>query len=211
MSPSASLFGFYGLVVAISLSGVMSPGPLTAITLSRGRRDPFAGFWINVGHSLAETPLILALIGGLGPFLRTPALFRALSLLGGALLLWMGAGLLRKRAGPGENPSPASLKGSPVLAGAAMTALNPYWLLWWLTVGLTLIARARAFEAALVMVSMVALHLACDLAWGTFLSWAVHRGGRTFRPAVWRRIELGCGGALVLFAAYFLWEGITGG
>ena len=37
-----ALLAFYGMVVAISLSGVMAPGPLTALTLARGRRDALA-------------------------------------------------------------------------------------------------------------------------------------------------------------------------
>ena len=207
-----ALLAFYGMVAAISLTGVMSPGPITAAVLVRGRRDPLAGFWINIGHALAEVPLIIALLAGLGPFLESPGVYRGVSAAGGVVLLWMGQGLIRKnsgdRAASGDPPeSPASQRG-PVLEGAAMTALNPYWLLWWLTVGAGLIARARIFEAASLLAGMVALHLACDLAWGTFLSWAAHRGGGAFRPETWRRIEAGCGGALILFAAFFLYEGI---
>lgn len=217
-----ALLAFYGMVVAISLTGVMSPGPITAVTLARGRRDPLAGFWVNIGHALAEVPLIIALLTGLGPFLESPGVYRGVSAAGGVVLLWMGLRLIRKNSGdrtasgdrtssgdPGASGAPPETPGSqrgPLLEGAAMTALNPYWLLWWLTVGAGLIARARVFEAAWIIAGMVALHLACDLAWGTFLSWAAHRGA--FRPGTWRRIEAGCGGALVLFAAFFLYEGV---
>ncbi|MFP6868578.1 MAG: LysE family translocator [Nitrospinota bacterium] len=200
-----ALLAFYGMVVAISLSGVMAPGPLTALTLARGRRDALAGFWINTGHAIAETPLILALLAGLGPFLESPAIYRAISLAGGGVLLWMGLNLIRGR--PGGSPDSSAGKRGPVLEGIAMTAFNPYWLLWWLTVGAGLIARARAFSAGWIMAGMVALHLACDLAWGTFLSWAAHRGGGAFRPEGWRRVEIGCGGVLIAFGAYFLYEG----
>lgn len=207
------LLAFYGMVAAISLSGVMSPGPITAITLARGRRDPLAGLWINTGHALIETPLIVALLAGLGPYLASPGVWRAISLAGGLVLLWMGAGLIRRRScGPAPGgPAPGEAgenRRGPILEGAIMTALNPYWLIWWLTVGAGLIARARAYPAGWIIAGMIALHLACDFAWGTFLSWAAWRGGGGFGEKSWRRIEAGCGIALAAFGLYFLWEGV---
>jgi threonine/homoserine/homoserine lactone efflux protein len=211
-----ALLAFYGMVAAISLSGVMAPGPITALTLARGRRDPLAGLWINIGHAIAETPLILALVAGLGPFLESPAIYRGTSIAGGAVLFWMGVNLIRRRGGGGET-APEDLRG-PVLEGAAMTAFNPYWMLWWLTVGAGLIARAQGFSSeeraispGAIVFGMVALHLACDLAWGTFLSWAAHRSGEGLRAEWWGRIEAGCGAALIAFAAFFLYEGVWAG
>ncbi len=140
-----ALLAFYGMVAAISLSGVMAPGPITALTLARGRRDSLAGLWINIGHAIAETPLILALVAGLGPFLESPDVYRGTSIAGGAVLLWMGVNLIMRRGGGGET-APAGQRGL-VLEGAAMTAFNPYWMLWWLTVGTGLIARAQGFSS----------------------------------------------------------------
>ena len=205
-----TLLAFYGLVVTISLSGVMAPGPITALTLVRGRRDPLAGFWINIGHAAAETPLIIALLVGLQPLLESEAVYRGVSVAGGLVMLWMGGRLLRK--GPGKNPEggPDRAHRGPIYEGMAMTAFNPYWLLWWLTVGTGLITRARAFGTPYVIFFMIVLHLLCDLAWGTFLSFAAHRGESVFQPRTWRRIEMGCGLVLILFAAFFFYGGFRG-
>lgn len=211
MTLALELLLFHGSVIAISLSGVMAPGPLSAFTLARGRREPLAGFWIHLGHSIAEIPLILALMVGLAPFLRIPALRLTLFLLGGALLLWMGAGLIRSPFQREDSSLSIALRGSPVWAGIAFTVLNPYWYLWWLTVGTTFLAGAQAFGLGIVVVSTVTVHLACDLCWGTFLSWAAHRGGRVFSPRGWRFVELGCGGVLVLFAFWFFYKAVFGG
>ncbi len=203
-----TLLAFYGLVVTVSLSGVMAPGPITALTLVRGRRDPLAGFWINIGHALAETPLIIALIVGLQPFLESESVYRGVSVAGGLVMLWMGQRLIRK--GPEKSPEdePDRAHRGPIYEGVAMTVFNPYWFLWWLTVGAGLITRGRAFGTPFVFSVMIALHLLCDLSWGTFLSFAAHRGGNVFQPHTWRRIEKGCGLALVLFAGFFLYEGV---
>jgi len=205
-----TLLAFYGLVVTISLSGVMAPGPITALTLVRGRRDPLAGFWINIGHAAAETPLIIALLVGLQPLLESEIVYRGVSLAGGVVMLWMGGGLLLK--GPENNPAdgPGPARRNPVYEGMAMTAFNPYWLLWWLTVGAGLISRARAFGTPYVYLFMIVIHLLCDLSWGTFLSFAAHRGEGVFQPRSWRRIEMGCGLVLILFAAFFFYGGIRG-
>ncbi|MDA0999643.1 MAG: LysE family transporter [bacterium] len=205
-----SLFAFYGLVVFISLSGVMAPGPLSAIALTRGRHNPLAGFWINLGHAIAEVPLMFILLAGFTPLLQSEGIIRVLSALGGAVLLWMGAGLLRQPGGEGADaPTPPSRENS-VAAGIAMTALNPYWFLWWLTVGVSILIQARALGSGLVIALTIALHLACDLAWGTFLSWAAHRGGRLFRGGGWRWVERICGGALILFAGIFFYKAASG-
>ncbi|MEK6711538.1 MAG: LysE family transporter [Nitrospinota bacterium] len=199
---------FLGVVAGISLSGVMSPGPLSALILARGRQDPWAGLWANLGHALAETPLILLLWGGL-QLLHAPDVRRGVSLLGGLFLLWLGQGMLRR---PSEGPpgAPAGREGGTLLAGAALTLFNPYWLLWWLTVGAGLIARAQALGRAGALAAMTALHLACDFAWGLFLSWAAHRGGSALGAGGWRWIERGCGAAILAFGLFFLWEGMAG-
>jgi len=200
------LLAFYGMVVTISLSGVMAPGPITALTLARGRHDALAGFWINTGHAITETPLILVLLTGLGPFLDSTAINRTISLAGGGVLLWMGMGVIKGRAS--NYPDLSAGQRGLILEGIAMTAFNPYWLVWWLTVGVGLIARAREFSGGWIIAGMVAIHLVCDFTWGTFLSWAAHRSGGAFRPEEWRRIEIGCGGVLIAFGTYFLYEGV---
>lgn len=202
-----SLLAYYGLVVSISLSGVMAPGPITAVTLVRGRRDPLAGLWINTGHAIAEIPLILALLMGLQPFLQSKSVYALISFVGGIVMLWMGMGLIRHRTDRTHNRDTASEQRGPIREGAAITALNPYWFLWWLTIGSGLLARGRMFNDYTVLFGMVILHLACDFIWGTFLSFAINRGERILLPRIWRFIETICGGALLLFGGAFLYEG----
>ncbi len=61
------IIGFLGLVVVISASGVMSPGPLFAANVMYGLREgKISGIKIAVGHTIVEFPLILLL--GIGFF-----------------------------------------------------------------------------------------------------------------------------------------------
>ena len=56
------IFGFLGLVVVISASGVMSPGPLFAANVMYGLREgKISGIKMAIGHTIVEFPLILLL------------------------------------------------------------------------------------------------------------------------------------------------------
>ncbi|MDD4289511.1 MAG: LysE family transporter, partial [Atribacterota bacterium] len=56
--------------VIISLSGVMAPGPITAMTVSKGTQNPHSGPMIAIGHGIVELPLILIIFFGFGNFLE---------------------------------------------------------------------------------------------------------------------------------------------
>ena len=43
-------------VIVISFSGVMMPGPMTAVTLAKSYKSPWAGVWISLGHAVIEVP-----------------------------------------------------------------------------------------------------------------------------------------------------------
>lgn len=186
----------------------MAPGPITVATLAHGRKDPWAGVWINFGHAIAEIPLILVLLVGFESFLDSESIHRALSIGGGVVLAWMGLRLIRFGQKENEPEDDEQHQWNPICDGALLTALNPYWLLWWMTVGAGLISRARSFGVTTVVALMVVIHLLCDFAWGTFLSFSAYRSKKIFRPQIWRYVEMGCGVVLILFGGIFLYEGI---
>ena len=52
--------------VLVSLSGVMAPGPITAVTIGKGSDSPHAGALVAVGHGIVEFPLMIAIFYGFG-------------------------------------------------------------------------------------------------------------------------------------------------
>ncbi|MGC8960454.1 MAG: LysE family transporter [Chloroflexia bacterium] len=130
----------------ISLSGVMMPGPVFAVTVARGRTSPWAGSLVALGHGAVEFPLMALVAWGLASFFQERPVQIAIGLAGGAVLVWMGYGLLRSRPEPETAPESARARqATPILAGLTTTASNPYFFLWWATVGATLLARGLAF------------------------------------------------------------------
>lgn len=179
----------------VSLSGVMAPGPITAVTVGKGSRSPHAGAWVAVGHGVVEFPLMVAIFYGLGRLLDLPYMRGGIGLLGGVFLLWMGVGMLRsiQRVGVSASQHP----NSPVMAGMLLSLGNPYFLIWWATVGAALILRATAFGVA-GFLAFATLHWSCDFIWCYALSALSFKGGQFFGK-VFQKWVFGVCGVFLLF------------
>ncbi len=193
--------------VTISLSGVMAPGAMTAATIAQGARSRWAGLLISVGHGIVEMPLIALLMLGLHFFFAKPSVQIAIGLLGGAFLLWMGAGLLRQiRHQQAEESKHAGA--NSIGTGIALSATNPYFLLWWAAVGLKLAMDAKTL-GMLALVLFAVVHWLCDVVWLSILSFAAYH---THKAAglMGKRLQTGilcvCGIALLAFGIKFIYD-----
>jgi threonine/homoserine/homoserine lactone efflux protein len=196
----------------ISLSGVMMPGPVFAVTVARGRSSPWAGSLVALGHGAVEFPLMALVVWGLASFFQERPVQIAIGLAGGAMLVWMGYGLLRSRPEEGEivGKTPRVWRAPPVLAGMTTTASNPYFFLWWATVGATLLSRGLAFGLP-GLLAVAATHWTCDLAWDTLVSFLTFHSRRLWTPLVHRLVFGGCGLLLIGFGIYFAVSAFLGG
>jgi len=96
---------------------------------------------------------------------------------------------------------------SALVAGIVMTALNPFFLLWWATVGIALVMRFTDYGAAGLLV-MIAVHWLCDFLWLSFLSFSVYKT-HTFLSQRWQEwIFIVISLLLVFFGARFIVIGI---
>ncbi|NLF29788.1 MAG: LysE family transporter [Planctomycetes bacterium] len=198
----ADTLAFLAKAVAVSLTGVMAPGAMTAAALAAGTRRRHAGAMIAVGHGIVELPLIVLLIGGVRLWLERAAVRGAIGLAGGVIMLWMALGLLRALRGPALQADAVPQR-RPVRAGIVLTATNPFFLLWWATVGLTLAAdAARLGAAAFALFALV--HWVCDLLWLEILTLASFSGARLLGPSAQKAILLVCGAGMAWFGAQFV-------
>jgi threonine/homoserine/homoserine lactone efflux protein len=198
------MFAFLLSAVLISLSGVMAPGAITAATLAAGARSRHAGAMIALGHAVVEMPLILFLAAGIGTFLKSPAVKAGIGLVGGAVLALMGAQLLLSLHKPKTN-SAAAVQRRPFMTGIVLTGANPYFLLWWATVGLTLATQATQYGAAALIVFGL-VHWLCDLGWLEVLSVAAFHSTQAFGLRSQKIVSLACAAVLLGFGLRFLCE-----
>ncbi|MBN1369409.1 MAG: LysE family transporter [Dehalococcoidaceae bacterium] len=167
-------------VVFISFSGVMMPGPMFAVTLAKSYKTPFAGTWISLGHAVVEVPVILLIYFGFARFFENAAVQVVLSLAGGAMIIFMAVGMFRARQEVVAHGRDVPY--NAFVAGMVMSALNPFFLLWWATVGSMLIMKVTPFGVS-ALVLFIIVHWLCDLVWLSLISGLVYKthswwGGR---------------------------------
>ncbi|MGB5985653.1 MAG: LysE family transporter [Desulfobacterales bacterium] len=193
----------------IALSGALMPGPVLTVTVSESaRRGAIAGPLMIFGHGILELLLVLALMAGLAPLLSRDDVFIAVSLVGGAILFWMALTMFKELPGlrlklEGSDEKPRNL----IAAGILMSLVNPYWLIWWATIGLGYIMYSFKFGAAGIA-AFFAGHILADLAWYSLISLGIAKGSRFFSDGAYRKLIAACAAFLVLFSFYFFYSGI---
>ncbi|MFZ9033730.1 MAG: LysE family transporter [Anaerohalosphaeraceae bacterium] len=204
------LIPFLLSAIIISLSGVMAPGAVTAATIAQGTRSRWAGTLISVGHGIVEMPLIFLLMLGLHFFFEMDPVKIAIGILGGGFLLWMGCGMLRQTRRPLAEQC-GTFKSSSIRTGMLLSATNPYFLLWWATVGLNLALKAGGF-GTLALVLFAIVHWLCDVVWLSILSFAAfytHKGAGLFSAHIQKGILACCGIALLVFGGKFIFDALN--
>jgi len=191
-------------VVIISLSGVMAPGPVTAAAIGMGARSRYAGMLIAIGHGIIEFPLMILIMLGMDKILKLTHTRIIIGLAGGAFLLVMAIQMLISLRSA-EKQQAKVTRSAPVLAGLLLSAGNPYFLLWWATVGLTLATTATQLGIwAFALFAVV--HWLCDLVWLQALSWASFKGSVLLGSRSQRIVLLICSVALLAFGLFFVYN-----
>jgi threonine/homoserine/homoserine lactone efflux protein len=194
----------------VALSGALMPGPLLTLTVSEAARRGFwAGPLIIVGHALLELALVLLLLAGVGAWLHRPLVLGLVGVLGAAMLGWMGLGLLKASRHSHLQFDPKADSGlHPIVSGVLMSAANPYWLIWWLTIGLGYVMFSMKYGWLGVGLFFIG-HILADFAWYTLVSGAVSRGRRFISDRLYRGFLAGCGVFLFGFGGYFAVQGVN--
>jgi len=205
-----TLFTIFASSFVIALSGALMPGPLLTATISESSRR---GFWTGplmiAGHAILELALVVALFLGLAPFFQMPAVFVVSALAGAVILIWMAAGMLRSLPTLRLSREGGQQKmNSPVLNGILMSVSNPYWIIWWATIGIGYIFYAWQY-GLWGIAFFFAGHISADLAWYSFIAGAVARGRRLLTDRLYRRLIGLCALFLIGFAGYFAFAGLV--
>jgi threonine/homoserine/homoserine lactone efflux protein len=213
MAFTTEFYFFLASVVLISLSGVMMPGPLFAVTIEKATKRKTAGLLIAAGHGIVEFPLMFLLYYGLTEFVTPTALQGVqitVGLIGGLLMVYMGVQMFRNRKKTIEKYEIS--KRDSLIAGIWATAANAAFVLWWMTIGTALIITAKSFGLLEFSVFGV-VHWLCDFLWYTVVAVAIFKSRRFWTERVNQAILIFCFAVLVGFGMWFfssaLWLTIT--
>jgi len=206
---------FIASVVFWSATGALSPGPLFFAAISHGPRSGArSGLALSIGHTLVEFPLVVLLAIGLLTVANQLIAKLSTGVVGGIALLLFGIIQIRDSLSPrfGTPRSSGLPSWNPLLIGLVLTGLNPFFVVWWFTVGLDKLILPSlsllVFASLAGVVVMYVCHVWMDFAWLIIVAHFT-RVGTNVAGTKWYRIVmmlfgpvLICFGLLGLYQAY---------
>src|SRR5215208_117959 len=207
-------------VLLVSTSGVLSPGPLFFINILYGSKyGSFVGLKIASGHAIVEFPLIIALSYGLYSFSYTlylsDVIFKFIGLTGGIFLLFFStlqiiSILKEKSTNPKEIRNSRFNIKNPILVGIIFTMLNPFFLVWWLTIGSKLISDSVLNFGIIEGISIIFLsHIWMDYFWLWFTSFMINKGKSIIKEKVYRIFLFTISYILFNYGSYLIFMSLT--
>jgi threonine/homoserine/homoserine lactone efflux protein len=187
----------------IGLTGALAPGPTLIATINASLKGGWSmGPRVTLGHMAVELLMVILIVAGVSVIFGAYTWF--IAGLGGLALVIFGLLTIREaRTATIDIPVEQAQAVRPFLAGAITSISNPYFWIWWITVGSALLIGA--YKGGVVLaVAFIAGHWAADLGWFTLISVSIHRGRFIIGERQYRWILGLCGTFLLLFGVYYL-------
>lgn len=197
------LISIFIIGLLIGLTGALAPGPTLIATINASVRSGWrAGPLVSLGHMGAEIGIIILIIAGLGTLIGSATW--AIGLVGGLALVIFGLLTLSSSRGALLPTGDDSIDAKrPVAAGLLTSFANPYFWLWWFTVGTALLWSY--LEGGIIAGgAFMAGHWAADIGWLTLVSVSLHRGRFFLSESGYRLVLAACGIFLIVFGIWFV-------
>lgn len=200
------IINFVATVILLSTSGALAPGPLFFVTITHGTKTGAkSGLMFSIAHSIIEFTLVMLLAIGLLSVANQPAVKLMVGGAGGIALIVFGS--LQIRSSLHETNETTSTKKTTkhlLLLGLALTGLNPYFIIWWLTIGANLILLSLEFAGLWGVLFMYICHVWVDYAWLTLVAGFAKKGAKILRKKWYRALIAIFGAILIYFGLSFL-------
>jgi threonine/homoserine/homoserine lactone efflux protein len=190
----------------IGLTGALAPGPTLVATVNSSLKSGWtAGPKVAAGHALVELAIFLLIVGGLSAAPQEHS--GPISALGGLALIAFGVLTIK-----GSKDATLTLRGNgdsgnPYLAGVLTSAANPYFWVWWLSIGGAMVLDG--LKASMLMgAAFLVGHWCADFGWYIAVSTSLDRGRSMLSEKSYRAILSVCGAFLILFGLYYLSQGL---
>ena len=197
----------------IGFSGAMMPGPMLGVTIDGSlKRGYLAGPLVVLGHGILELFLVIVMAFGLRDLFENPKIAGLIGLVGGGFLAWMGYGMVRAGINKSISLDSQGAKNrtgmkNPALAGALVSATNPYFILWWTSAGMESVRQSYALGRVGVLCFFVG-HILSDFVWYSAVSIALSRGKKLISDRVYHWVAFSLGVFMMAFSIYFMGSGL---
>jgi threonine/homoserine/homoserine lactone efflux protein len=191
-----------GMAFAIGITGALAPGPTLVATVNSSLKSGWtAGPKIALGHALVETLIFLLIAGGLA--LTAQQYSHYIAWIGGLALIAFGILTVKESKRASMTLQEGQIIGNSYIAGVITSAANPYFWIWWLSIGSAMVIKS--LETGLIMAGLFMIgHWGADFGWYTLVSTSLDSGRSFISEAYYRRILAICGGFLICFGFYYL-------
>ena len=189
------------------------PGSLLAYNISATATYGFwAGPLLVLGHAILELTLISALVLGLHQFLDNDILSGYIGLIGGIVLIIMGFMMSIKGWQKPTIPLSASsnlVKNKRlIISGVVLSLSNPYWFIWWVTIGMTYLLWSLQLGIMGVAFFFTG-HILADLSWYALIAFIIATGRKAINPTIYSGLLVTCGVMIIGLGIYFVYSGFT--
>jgi threonine/homoserine/homoserine lactone efflux protein len=198
----------------VAFSGALVPGPmLTLVVSSVAEKGFWTSFFIVVGHSLLELAVVISFFLGVLKYLENPLIVKIIGILGGLFLLYLGIDIIisifrkkyvidfksivKKRTITGKST------GIVIIKGILISLVNPYWYIWWITIGAAFIIKSVEFNIPGIS-SFYLGHISADFIWYLFIGFLINTGRKFFNQKIYNGILAACSAFLFYLGIRFI-------
>jgi threonine/homoserine/homoserine lactone efflux protein len=191
----------------VGLSGALVPGPMLTVTISDSVKKGFiAGPMIVLGHIIVEIAMMIIILAGLGHVIGSQTAAFIIGTFGGLALIFMGYNISRSddtlsRIKTEENQIQ---KYGSLLKGIITSISNPYFFIWWATIGLAFMFKGLELAGIFGLLGFSIGHWSADLSWYSMVSFFSSRGSKFMSDRTYKTAMLICGAFLVILGIYFI-------
>ena len=203
---------FFGSLL-VAFTGALMPGPmLTLVIASAAQKGFWTSVFIVIGHSVLELLIVISFYLGFLKYLNNPLVIKIISIVGGAFLIYLAVSIMISVAGKKVKLDlDAEMTANPgtknmfliTAKGILISLSNPYWYIWWLTIGATFMIKSVQQSFAGVA-SFYTGHILADFIWYLFVGFLVSKGRRFFNQKLYIGILIACSLFLLYLGARFI-------
>ena len=200
------ILDFALVVILISASGVMAPGPLFTANVAYGIKEGTkGGIKIALGHTIVELPLIILIGVGVLSLQIFPEFRTTITILG-SLSLFVFAGMQIKTTLQNKESIIFKQKQGGIITGIILSAFNPFFIIWWLSIGFKLISDAMMMWAFSGIIIMFLLHIWMDFAWLGGTAFVAKKSSKILSNKNYKLIMLSLSVILIYYGITFMQE-----
>jgi threonine/homoserine/homoserine lactone efflux protein len=205
------VFGFTAFLVGFS--GAVVPGPMLTVSVAESLKTGYkAGTSVVFGHVVAEIGMVVLLSLGLSHVIGLKAPFVGICIIGGVFLVFSGINLMRSCRNGISVDSTAKKTAKmykPIYHGTTASLSNPYFFMWWFTVGAAFVLEGLRIAGLVGLVSFLIGHWASDFSWYGFVSICTEKGSALLGSKAYEFILIGCSAFLSALGVVFVYSGIV--